>query len=373
MINYYSNEKSKVAKQIDKIASKHGGVSNSTMSGTPLLETSKVFTTGAYDLAKQGTQYIIHALGPDFTIAPYSSNIAQGYTDLRKTYKNVYAEMDRLNKSDNVTSLGIVPISAGVFAGGADKDILYAIMIEETLSAMNTYPALQPELYLFGQSEYDAVKAVLKSTVARMAPSAALSAGVVAQASKLALLDVPVHAVHVGTLNFQGVATSLGSLRVMGGVVDGVNERLAQLTGGKMNRSSFIGCELETAYRARELAYYTVKATGVVQISDGLKLVGGVGYTCENMAANLSNNARNFLNLDSKDYERQGIIGDMVAEYQGNISSNVSFTTNVGIRVLHMGKTLISPFLHATCNLEGLGVSAVVSQQEVGLNFQHQH
>ncbi|WP_350331797.1 macro domain-containing protein [Candidatus Bodocaedibacter vickermanii] len=356
-------------KVLAEIASAHGGGSNATMSGTPLLKTSEVFTTGAYDLSKQGTQFIIHALGPDFSIAPYSGNIEQGYTDLHKTYKSIYAEMDRLNKRDNVTSLGIVPISSGAFAGSADLTKLYQIMIDETLVAMQTYPALQPELYLFGQREYDAVKELLKSTVGAMQSSAALSVGSVAQASKLALLEAPVHVAHVGTLNFQGVATSLRSLRFMGGIVEGVNERLIQLTIGKMNRGSFLGCELETAYHDRELSYYTLKATGVVQISDNLKLVSGVGYACENMAVNLSNNVRNFLNLASKDYERTGVVCDVLAQHQNSFSLTVLVTTSLGIRAEYVGKSMMSPFMRVACNIERFAVSVAASQYECGVRF----
>lgn len=358
-------------KVLAEIASKHGGVSNKEMKGQILLETSKTFTTGAYDLAKQGTQYIIHALGPDFTIAPYLSNLDMGYSGLRQTYKNVYAEMDQLNKAHQVTTIGVIPISAGVYAGSADKTKLFTIMIEETLSAMQAYPALQPELFLYGKDEYDAVKKLLPSIVSKLTPSSALSSSAVASTARLALFDAPVHIARVGTLNYQGAATSLGSLGVMGGVVDGMNEQLTQLTVGKMNQSSFMGCEFETSYRAKEFAHYAIKVTGVAQVSDSLKLAGGVGYTCENMAVNLSNNVRNFLNLNSCDNERQGVIGDVVAQHQLNLSSRLSFTTTVGIRAGYIGGAVIFPFIHAVCNIDGLGVAAVVSPQEIGLTFQH--
>ena len=356
-------------KVLADIASAHDGISNKEMMGTPLLKTAEVFTTSSYDLSKQGTEYIIHALGPDFSIAPYIGNMEQGYTDLRKTYKNIYAEMDRLNKRDNVTSLGIVPISSGAFAGAANLTKLYQIMIDETLVAMQKYPALQPELYLFGKSEYDAVKAVLKSAVARMASSSALSAGVVSQASKLALLDAPVHVAHVGTLNFQGIATSLGSLRIMGGVLEGANERLIQLMVGKMNCGSFLGCEFETGYRDQELSHYTIKATGVIQISDSLKLISGAGYTYENIESDLSLNVRNFLNINSVDFERKGVVCDVLVQHRKSFFPTVSVTTNIGIRSGYIGKTVISPLIHIACNVEGFSVSAFMSQYESGIRF----
>jgi O-acetyl-ADP-ribose deacetylase (regulator of RNase III) len=361
-------------KVLAEIAEGHNGISNKLMSGTSLLKTSEVFTTGAYDFSTkpetQDTQYIIHALGPDFRDSPYSSSFEQGYAALSQTYKNLYAEMARLNQVNGVTTIGVIPISAGVFVGSADKNRMYKIMVDETLSAMKTYPALQPELYLFGQSESDDVKQILQSAVAKMAMPAALSASV-ARASTLTLMEAPVHTLKMGTLNFQGVATSLGFLRIMGGVVESVNESLTQLSVGKMNGSSFVGCEFETAYLQQEHAHFSVKATGAIQISDGLKLAGGIGYIRENLEASLSRNVRNFLNLESKDYERNGVTCDVIAQHQLSLSSTVSFTTNVGITAKYTGKAVISPFLQVSCNIEGLGVAAVISQQEFGFNFHH--
>ncbi len=358
-------------KVLKEIASKHGGVSNPSMSGTPLLETSKVFTTGAYDLSKNGTQYIIHALGPDFTEAPYSSNIELGYTDLRQTYKNVYAEMDQLNKTHQVTTMGLIPISAGVFAGGADKTKLYEIMVEETLSALHTFPALQPELYLYSEGEYAAVKKVLLSVVSKLTPPSMLSSGVGTSLSKLALMESSTYQAQLCSDAVKGAAASFGSVRIIGSIVENPTDKKTQLIVGDTHKHSFLGCELETAYRNQEHAYFSVKATGAIQMSDSLKLSGGMGYLRENMALSLSQNVRNFLNLDRKDYERHGVVCDVIAQHQVNLSSMVSFTTNVGIKAEYMGKFLIFPFLHVLCNIQGLGVSAVMTQQEFGFNFNH--
>ena len=357
-------------KVLAEIASKHGGVSNKEMEGTPLLETSKVFTTAAYDLSKNGTQYIIHALGPDFREIP-SSNMELGYTDLRQTYKNVYAEMDRLNKEHQVTTIGIIPISAGVFAGKADKTKLYEIMVEETLSALQTFPALQSELYLFTKDEYDAVKKVLPLVVSKLTPPSMLSSGVGTSLSKLALMESSTYQAQVCSDAVKGAAVSLGSVRIMGSIVENPTDKKTQLIVGHTYKNSFLGCEFETAYRNQEHAYFSVKATSAMQISDSLKLSGGIGYMRENMALSLSQNVRNFLNLDNKDYERHGVVCDVMAQHQVNLSSTISFTTNMGIKAGYMGEALISPFVHVSCNIEGLGVAAVMSQQEIGFNFHH--
>jgi O-acetyl-ADP-ribose deacetylase (regulator of RNase III) len=360
-------------KVLAEIASKHGGVSYQGMieENTPLLETSKVFTTGAYDLSKNGTQYIIHALGPDFRVTPYKGDMELGYTDLRQTYKNVYAEMDRLNKEHQVPTMGLIPISAGVFAGGADKTKLYEIMVEETLSALHTFPALQPELYLFSKDEYDAVKKVLLSVVSKSTPPSMLSSGVGTSLSKLALMESSTYQAQLCSDAVKGAAVSFGSVRIMGSIVENPTDKKTQLIVGDTHEHSFLGCELETAYRNQEHAYFSVKATGAMQISDSLKLSGGLGYMRENMAHSLSRNVRNFLNLDNKDYERQGVVCDVIAQHQVNLSSTLSFTTNVGIKGEYMGEVLISPFVHISCNIEGLGVSAIMSQQEFGFNFNH--
>lgn len=352
-----------------EIASKHGGISNANMSGTSLLKTSEVFTTGAYDLSKQGTQYIIHALGPDFTIAPYNGNVELGYADLRKTYENLYAEMHRLNKSYNVTSLGIIPISSGVFAGAANLTKLYQIMIDETLAAMQKYPALQPELYVFGKGEFDAVKAILKSTIN---PSSTVSLGIVSQASKLALLDSPTYVGNLGTVSVQGAAISTGSLRIMGGVVDSVNERLMHLTVGTMNRGSFFGCELETIWSVQEFSHYAIKAINIVQISDSLKLAGGAGYSCEHTDALLPKNIRQFIynfGIDASEFQRHGIVGDINAQYNIPISSTVSIATTVGLRATYSQTFQMNPFAHVICQFSGFNVAAAVSQTDMGFNI----
>lgn len=358
-------------KVLAEIAAKHKGVSNASMSGTPLLETSKVFTTGAYNLSDQATDYIIHALGPDFREASYNANFEQGYTDLRTTYKNLYSEMDRLHQAHKVTSMGVIPISSGIFAGKANQKKLFEIMIEETLSAMQRYSYLKPELYLFESSEYETVKKMLPAVVSRLNQSTALSSGVGTSSAKLVLLDSSMYVNNFGSLNVHGAASSWGSMRVMGSSVKGINTQLTQMSVGKIHNAHFLGCEFETAYSLGELTSYSLKAIAVTHITDNIKVSSGFGYMCENMSARLPHNIRHFLNefgIDFTALKRQGIVGDLSAQYQFQGMSNVSFTADIGLRATYMGALDVNSFAQFSCHASGLGISMMISKAEAGLS-----
>jgi O-acetyl-ADP-ribose deacetylase (regulator of RNase III) len=125
------------------------------------LNASEVLTTQAHGLNKHGTKFIIHAVGPNFNLSDYNQNLPRGYEALKNTYKNMYREMDKLQKTHSVTTIGVVPISSSIYAGNAPKDRLYKIMVDETLEAMAKYPLIKPVLYLFDQKEYDKVNEIL--------------------------------------------------------------------------------------------------------------------------------------------------------------------------------------------------------------------
>jgi O-acetyl-ADP-ribose deacetylase (regulator of RNase III) len=362
-------------KVLADIAAKHNGVSNLSMSGTVLLKTSEVFTTGAHNLSSKGTRYIIHALGPDFRSAPYN-NIESGYAALRKTYQNLYAEMDRLNQEYNVSSLGVIPISSGVFAGGANQDTLFKIMIEETLSAMQNNPALQPELCLFGDDAHALVKKILPDVVSTLNQSSALSSGVGSCSSRIALLDASSYVGNFGSLGVQGVADSFGSMRVMGNTVKGINTQLSQVSVGKMHNAHFLGSEFESAYSLGELTSYSLKAIAVMRVTDNFKVSSGLGYVCESMNARFQKNIRHFLNdfgIDTAALKRHGVVGDLSAQYHFPITSDISFTANVGLRAMYSQTLGANPFAHVSCQLSNLGVSVVISKAEAGLSVVYQH
>lgn len=354
------------------------GKSNLNMSGPDiLLKTAEVFTTGAYNLSSQGTQYIIHALGPDFGGSPYNTNIDLGYKALRNTYKNVYTEMDRLNKEQGVTSIGIIPISSGVYAGASNKTTLYTIMIEETLNAMQSYPALQPELYLFGKDEFPKVKALLPSTVERMTKSVALSSGaalngISSAVSHLALMSIPYHHNVSGNSLTQGIAHTLGPIRFIGSLTQGNHDSLADTMVGASFGKSVLGIGLETGYRNNELRHYAVKAKSLYAISSKVSFGSSIGYMYENMRSTFSNGIRQFLNrfdVPVEQYIRKGIMTEAAIKYQSDVGIDTKITADAGLRTVYYKDMSAVLFAQISLNMKGMQSSAFIAKHEFGFNI----
>lgn len=351
------------------------GKSNKLMAGTDiLLRDSEVFTTGAYDLSKHGTQYIIHALGPIFTAAPKDNPAHQkGYIALRTTYQNVYNEMDRLNKETGVTTIGVVPISADLFAGNADKDQIFRIMIEETLDAMSKYPDLQPELYLFTQPQYDAVKRLLPSIVAEKYPSAAgasLSAGTAA--AVLALNSNPSYQASIGNGYIKGSAHDLGPIRLIGLNSDYQHHSTNTAFIGIPLKQHMVGVELEWGYHRNELTHSAVKAKGIYQFSPEICLGAGVGYLNTNLSSNVLNaNMQQFLNqFGITNLSYQTITAEMAAQYQKSITENTHLTTTIGFQMKFDHKMVTAPFAQVSINIGQLKSNLFTTMEDIGFNLE---
>jgi O-acetyl-ADP-ribose deacetylase (regulator of RNase III) len=338
-------------------------------SGT-FLKTSEVFTTGAHKLSELGTQYIIHALGPDFRVSPYVGNYSKGYEDLRTTYRNVYAEMDRLNRKYKVTSIGIAPISAGEFRGDADSFNLFQIMIQETLEAMNKYPNIQPEFYLFKEDEYLTVKAILESTVTGMPKKLSSGIAMAATGMQLSLISQPLNQRFLGDRHIYGVQYNLNKVHLMGVNIQKPGQYIETVLVGLPWNDSVIGFEVEVSHRHNSLDYYAVKAKGLYNISSEFSVSGAVGYMCTNLDSYFPNNIRQLLNqFEIFSFQQSAAIAETCAQYRYEVTSGINFTTDIGFRVSWNNNPIISPFLQLSCNLDsGVKAAAFIAETEWGVH-----
>jgi O-acetyl-ADP-ribose deacetylase (regulator of RNase III) len=349
--------------------------------GAYILNPGDAMTTTAGNLKAKGTKYIIHSVGPRF-----GSDVKEKAATLKTTYESVFTEMNTLHEADNkITELALMPISAGVFNGG-DQNIpaIYDILISSTIDAMRKYEWLQPSIYTYNKENLELMKSrVLANKGFLLAGKGSFSSDTslpsslsAVTISKQALLDSSAYTSNFGSMSAQGAAASFGSMRVMGNTARGVNIQLTQLAVGKMYNAHFIGCEFETAYSATELTSYSIKAIALTHITDNIKLASGFGYICEAMNARFPNNMRHFLNqlgIDTTSFKRHGVVGDLSAQYHVKISSNISFTGNVGLRATYTDTMELNPFAQVECQFSGLNVAVTACQADVGLNLGYQY
>jgi len=337
------------------------------------LETAQVFTTESHALTSKGTLYIIHALGPDFRGKPYQSNFQKGYTDLRKTYQNIYAEMNKLYATDNrVTSVGIAPISAGIYAGGADKSAMYIAMIEETFNAMQKYSFLQPEFYLYGNDEFDAVQKLLKPTIDKMIASispTAISAGSITM--QMALMSNSIYQHACGQQITQGARHNVGPTFLTGVTTQNQRKSKAEFTIGTTAGPAVIGVGLETGLDQGDLTYYVIKASSLCEISSVFLIGTSVGYVHENINAQIANNVRQFLNrmnFIDYDYRQQGVTWELAAQYKSKIGAHMDFSLDFGLRSIYLNHLKNLPFVQMSLKANNLDASVVIMQDECAFN-----
>gem|GEM_PF-3100084 len=343
--------------------------------GPVLLKDSEVFTTGAYDLiGTQGTQYIVHALGPDFRLSPYKAKLEEGYAVLRTTYQNVYNEMDRLNREQTVTSIGIIPISGGVFSGSASKEQMFRIMIEETLDAMDRYPAIQPELYLFGQGEYATVKTLLPKVLAEKYPTTTGTSlpAATAAAAVLALNANATYQASFGNGYIKGVAHNFGPVRLVGLNSNHYNRYINTTFIGVPLKQHIMGVELEIGQHRNEITHYGIKARGIYRFSPEITFSTGIGCLNTNLSSNaLTANISQLLKqFDIANLSYQTITAEMAAQYQANITASNHVTATIGFQIKFDLKAIPLPFMQASVNLGQLKSNIFATMEDVGVNLE---
>ncbi|MCP5322692.1 MAG: macro domain-containing protein [Candidatus Paracaedibacteraceae bacterium] len=346
-------------------------------SGATLLLPGRVFTTSAHNLKSKGTEYIIHALGPNFTQLPYSAHPAQGYADLRITYKTIFEEMKRLYTSSNVTSIGVIPISAGVYAGSADKTTIFSIMIEETFKAIRSYPYLQPELYLYDQTEFDQVAGLLQPIYDRMLGTATLSStasyfAVGGASAHLTLMDVPIYQKAIGGNVLQGASYKLGPLQILGMMNSNQYQTVTDMMGGVNSGKVMFGLGVEFAYQKGELTHYAVKAKGMYKFLNGFAFSGGLGYMQENTAVGMQNNILQFFKqfgIQKQDHVQKGMIAEGVIQYKTKLNSISNLMFDVGLRSMYCKSWVNVPLIQTSLDLNDVQVSAFVTKYDFGFNF----
>lgn len=345
-------------------------------SGPVLLNPGEVFTTPSHNLKSTGTDYIIHALGPDFNQPTYSSNLTQGYTTLRTAYGNIFKEMDNFHTSYGVTSIGIIPLSAGVYAGSADKTTLFSIMIEETFKAM-TYTYLQPVLYLYDKAEFDQVSALLQPIYNKISRVTALSSGVshLAVSGALAhlnLMDTQTYQKATGNNMLQGASYKLGPLKIFGVMNSGQYQSVSDMMVGITSGKAMLGLGVESGYQKNDLSHYAIKAKGLYKFLNGLSVAGGLGYVYENTAVEMQNNILQFFKqfgIDGKDLARKGILAEGVIQYKTNFNAQSALTFDIGLRSVYSQGWLNVPFIQTSLDLNDVQVSAFVTKYDFGFNF----
>jgi O-acetyl-ADP-ribose deacetylase (regulator of RNase III) len=345
-----------------------------------ILNPGEAMTTSAGNLKSSGTKYIIHGVGPKFG----STVTADKAEVLKLVYSNIFKEMEKLHTSNSsLKELALMPISGGIFSGGdQNKPAIYDVLISSIVDAMEKYSWLAPTLCVPDQGLFEVMKQRIDanksfSLIAYSLLSSSVSSGVVSSVtSALHLHANSFYKGHFGALSLNGAACSLGKYRLMGSLSQFVNRSTVHVGLGRVCGQTFIGCEVESSSVNRAFNYCAFKGIGVLPVSDHAALLGAVGYVCENMNTHFPNNIRQFLNqlgIDTAEFKRHGVVGDLSAQYHINIASDVSFTANVGLRATYSHSLELNPFAQVSCQASGSNLALVVSQEEVGLSLGYQY
>lgn len=335
-------------------------------SGPVLLKDGEVFVSSGHDLVdNQGTRFILQALGPDFRVAPYKGNLDAGYEKLAETYRNVYAEMQKLNAANGVKTIGVIPISSGVFAGAADKDKLYEVLVKESLIAVRKYPNIVPKIYVFGGGAAQrSIEAQLQKAVQAMLVESGGLGGSVALSAR-ASKGGDSHTV-------PGLVVEFNNLKIQGYVLQEKSSLRSEFVVGKEHRGVFFGISSEQALRDNQVTAAVLKAVVDRKLSSKVVMSVGLGYAYDNLNAHVADNMKAFLsqfNLREEAFKRSSVLAD--AMLCGDVLSSELgvIQLNAGIRTLGVQDTQYMPFFALKLNALSFASSVYCAYNEVGFNF----
>lgn len=334
--------------------------------GPVLLKDGEVFVTKGHNLTStKKTQYILHALGPDFRLYPYKENLGIGYEKLAETYKTVYAKMHELAAADaTIRSVGVIPVSSGVFAGSANKNKLYEVLVAESVAAVKQYPDIQPKIYVFGGGTIlTTIQGLLKVELDKIRRSA-LSSGSVLLGAK-AMNVSPSASTSLTLLN--GQSYQLAEYTLQCG-----NHLQQEFQVMQMYRRANFSLGAEYALQGNVFKWAALKAGCDIKLLKNLGVSFGVGSAYQDTSFSLNPNVYKFFRQNGfahKEFTQTQPIADISFYGTQPLLNKSNLQFRCGARLFGVEHTAYKPFISASLGSKQSCISVLCSADEYSFNF----
>lgn len=277
---------------------------------------------------------------------------------IQDTYKGVF------NLATGLKSLVIVPLWKDTSQTKTMSNQLYKLLFEEALAAAKSNSNLEITLFASNRDQADLMDQAWetlneelsiqhKELVGHSAGNShhsgpALNALATADSTQL----------HQGSFDINGVAASIGDIRLMGVLADGnVNQRQSLLMVGLPLGQHMIAFGTQLGFENFAFNYSITQLWGLLKVTDTFKLSAGIGATQEKI--------QTFRSLTN----RYGAMMELAAHYSDTLSDSLKVSIDAGVRGLFSDTFEAGWFGLMSLDNGSLKTSAFVSSKDFGLNF----
>lgn len=346
-----------------------GGGDNQSGDTTPLLNHGdrKVLTTTSGKLTAKGTQYVIHALGPDFR-TDFRTKQGDGLKVLREVYQDVFKEMVKLHaKDEKIVSIGMLPVSGSIFRGSVPVNDIYTPMVEETIQAMKSNAWLKPTFCMFQDVEFNDMHKYLMSFALEQAKL--IETSPTANAISLSIGSIgKMHPSEKSSL----VEGEFRGLAVQGYVAAAGNRQLGSVMLGKQFGHNIVGVEFESALDQHQVTYSAIKAKAEIQMAQLGALIVAAGVARESLENTMSQNIKSFLqqlNVNTNEVRRVSYLMAIAHTYSW-VSEKTKLSTLFGVRSVYHIRSEHVPFIGVNTVFDSINMGIFASTREFSLNFE---
>lgn len=272
------------------------------------------------------------------------------------------------NVSKSYESLVIVPAWKDSTISADMSKRLYSLFFKEALAAAKANDELNIKLFVSSKEQEDFMKAawdVLTKEIGIDSPQAkkwtSVGGGSSSSSSTtLTRLSMGSDVVNMsqGSATISGAATNLGDVRFMGVFAEGSarNNRSTLMVGFPVgNHMVAVGTEL--GFENKELSYSAAKLLATMSATESLKFSAAISSVNEKVSM--------FFNQ----LNRSGVMFELGAHYNEQISQDVSVSINGGLRGLYSSQLEMGWFGQVSLDVGLFKAATFVSSVEAGLNF----